>query len=156
MKVFIRFLSKLTRTVLLLLSFTFFSFYLVTQPGGREKMTPIVESATRYLPALLVPVLVLMLLILMLRYIAKKANEEVSFGDIFVGTLAIVGQIGVIAMYRAQGNEVLNSSLLANIPDVTMLAEKAAPMGMIGVSALQFVTFILYWVADPDKKKSNK
>ncbi|MDF1811243.1 MAG: hypothetical protein P1V20_03485 [Verrucomicrobiales bacterium] len=153
MKFIIRFLYVLTRVVLLLLSFAFLSFYLVTLSGLREKVTPVVESATRYLPALLVPVTVLMLVILMLRYIAKKRDEAVSFGDILAGTLAVAGQIGVIAMYRSQGHEVLNSSLLSNIPNVTMLADKAAPLGMVGVSILQFVVFILYWVADPDKRK---
>ena len=152
MKILIRTLYNLNRLALLLLALAFLSFYLVTFPGLKDGVTPAVEYATRYLPALLVPVAVLMLVLLIFRYFAKKENEEIGIGDILAGILAVAGQIGVIALYRAQGNEVLNSSLLMNIPNVSTFAEKAAPLGILGVAALQMVTFVLYWVADPDKK----
>lgn len=156
MKILIRFIYNLNRVALLLLTLAFLSFYMVTREALREQVTPVVEYSTQYLPILLVPVAVLMLVILVLRYAVKKENEKITIGDVLAGILAVVGQIAVIVLYRAQGNEVLNSSFLTNIPDVAALAEKAAPSGILGVVGLQFVTFILYWVSDPDKKKLAK
>ena len=36
--------------------------------------------------------------------------------------------------------------------DVTALAEHAVPLGILGVVALQFITFVLYCIADPDPR----
>ena len=155
MRPLVQIVYNINRIALLLLALAFASFFLVTKPEFAEKVTPVVESATQYLPVLLVPVGVAMIVVLLLRYMVKNKNESITFGDILAGLLAIVGQVGVIALYRAQGSEVLHSSFLANIPDVTALAEKAAPLGILGVAGLQFVTFILYWVADPNKKSKR-
>lgn len=152
MKTLFRLIYQVNRLVLFALGLAFLSFYLVTRPEMTEYATPVVEAATQYLPILLVPVTIAMGVVLLFRYIAKKRNEKVSFGDVFAGILALVGQLGVIAIYRAQGGEVLNSSFLTNMPNVTELATKAAPMGILAVVILQFVTFFLYWVADPNKK----
>ena len=154
MKTLANFIYNLNRLALLLLAFAFLSFYLVTMPQLVEYVSPVVTYATQYLPILLVPVTVAMVVVLLLRYILKKQNEKIGFGDVLAGVLAIVGQVGVIALYRAQGSEVLNASFLNNIPDITMLAEKAVPLGILGVAALQLITFVLYWVADPDPRRS--
>ena len=152
MPIFIRFLYNLNRLALLLLTAAFLSFYLVTLEDWRQRVEPLVEGATRYLPVLLVPCVIVMLGLLILRYLMKKENEKITFGDVLAGLLSVVGQIAVIALYRAQGNEVLNASLISNIPNVDLLSEKAAPASILGVAALQFVTSLLYWVSDPDKR----
>ncbi len=143
----------LNRVLLLALSLAFLSFYLVSNPSLSEKVKPIVDYATKYLPILLVPVVIAMLIVLVIRYAVKNENETIGFGDILSGLLALACQIGVIALYRAQGAEVVNSNFLSNIPNVTTIAEKGASFGILGVAALQFVTFILYWIADPNKKR---
>jgi hypothetical protein len=142
----------LNRVLLLALSLGFLSFYLVSNPSLSEKVKPIVEAATQYLPILLVPVVIAMLIVLVLRYAVKNESETIGFGDVLAGLLALAGQIGVIALYRAQGAEVVNSGFLSNIPNVTAIAAKGASFGILGVAALQFLTFILYWIADPNKK----
>ena len=156
MRSLIKIVYNLNRVALLLLALAFLSFYLVTRPSLAEKVTPVVEYATQYLPILLVPVAVAMVVLLLLRYMAKSRDEKITFGDILAGILAVIGQVGVIALYRAQGSEVLHSSFLTNLPDVTALAEKAAPLGILAVAGVQFVTFILYWVSDPDKKPGRR
>ncbi len=153
MKTLFRFAYQLNRLALFILALAFLSFYLVTFPDLAEKVTPVVESATQYLPILLVPVTIVMAVVLLFRYIGKKGHERITFGDVLAGLLALAGQIGVIALYRAQGSEVLHSSFLTNFPDVTALAAKAAPMGILAVAALQLVTFVLYCVADPDPRR---
>ncbi|MDF1810586.1 MAG: hypothetical protein P1V20_00155 [Verrucomicrobiales bacterium] len=152
MKTIARFIYNLNRLALLLLALAFLSFYLVTKPELAETVSPVVTYATQYLPILLVPVAVAMIVVLLMRYVMKRREESINFGDILAGVLAIAGQIGVIALYRAQGSEVLNSSFLIKLPDVTALAEKAVPLGILGVAGLQLVTFFLYWVADPNKR----
>ena len=129
----------------------FLSFYLVTRPEATEYVTPVVEYATQYLHMLLVPVAIAMVVLLLLRYLAKGRRENINAGDVFAGVLAVVGQIAVIALYQAQGAEVMHTSFLASIPNITTLAEKAVPLGILGVAAVQFVTFVLYWVADPNR-----
>lgn len=155
MRTLAKFIYHINRLALLLLALAFLSFYLVTKPELVEAVSPVVTYATQYLPILLVPVSVAMVVVLLLRYIMKKRNEAIGFDDFLAGVLAIVGQFGVIALYRAQGSEVLHSNFLNNIPDVTLLAEKAVPFGILGVAALQLVTFILYWIADPDPRKKR-
>ena len=146
---------NVNRLALLLLALAFLSFYLVTKPALQEKVTPVVEYATQYLPILLVPVAITMVVVLILRYMVKNRRESITLGDIVAGILAVACQVGVIALYRAQGGEVLHSSFLTNIPDVTALAEKAVPLGILAVAGLQLVTFVLYWVADPNPKYSR-
>lgn len=154
MRTLANFIYNLNRVALLLLAMAFLSFYLVTRPEMAETVSPVVTYATQYLPVLLVPVTIAMVVVLLLRYIMKKQKESINFGDILAGVLAIIGQIGVIALYRAQGSEVLNASFLNNIPDITALAEKAVPLGILGVAGLQLITFILYWVADPNVRRA--
>lgn len=155
MRILANFIYNLNRLALLLLALAFLSFYLVTKPQMVDTVSPVVTYATQYLPILLVPVTIAMVVVLLLRYIMKRRNESINFGDILAGLLAIAGQIGVIALYRAQGSEVINASFLNNIPDITALAEKAVPLGILGVAALQLVTFILYWVADPNVRSKR-
>lgn len=152
MKSLVQFIYNINRVTLLVLALGFVSFYLVTRPELAETVTPVVEYATQYLPVLLVPVTIAMVVLLLLRYLAKGRNESINFGDVLAGLIAVAGQIAVIAMYRAQGSEVLNSSFLVNIPNIDALAEKAVPLGILGVAAVQFATFLFYWVADPNRE----
>lgn len=152
MKSLVQFVYNINRVTLLVLALGFVSFYLVTRPELAETVTPVVEYATRYLPVLLVPVTVAMVVLLFLRYLAKGRNERINLGDVIAGLIAVAGQITVIAMYRAQGSEVLNSSFLVNIPNIEALADKAVPLGILGVAVVQFATFLFYWVADPNRE----
>lgn len=150
-----KFIYHINRLALLLLAVAFLSFYLVTRPELTETMTPVVTYATQYLPTVLVPVSVAMVVVLLLRFVMKKRNEAIGFDDFLAGILAIAGQFGVIALYRALGSEVLHANFLNNIPDISLLIEKAVPLGILGVAGLQLLTFVLYWIANPDPRRRS-
>ncbi|MEM9803601.1 MAG: hypothetical protein AAGA20_25010, partial [Planctomycetota bacterium] len=149
----IRLAYNLVRLALFLLALAFLSFYLYTQQGV-EALEPVVDSATKYLPTLLIPVTIAMAVLLLLRYLGKSSDEELGFGDFFAGLLALVLQVAVLIIWRAQGNEI-SGELATNIPDVDALSENASMIGTLGVAGLQFVVFLLYCIASPDKKSAE-
>ena len=148
-----RFLYNLSRLALLVLTLAFLSFFLITL-DGMDSIQPVVDYATKYLPALLIPVLIAMAVLLLLRWMGKDKDEEVGFTDFFAAVLAIVFQVATIIVWRAQGNDIAGS-LASNIPDVKILTEHAGTMGVLGVTALQFLAFVFYWIADPDPRTSS-
>ncbi len=114
-----RFLYNLSRLALLVLTLAFLSFFLITL-DGMDSIQPVVDYATKYLPALLIPVLIAMAVLLLLRWMGKDKDEEVGFTDFFAAVLAIVFQVATIIVWRAQGNDIAGS-LASNIPDVKVL-----------------------------------
>ncbi len=145
----IRFAYNLARLALLLLALTFLNFYLYTQQEA-EILEPVVTNATRYLPVLLVPVTIAMAVLLLFRYSSKDKDESLGFGDFFAGLLALVLQVAIIILWRAQGNEVAGD-LATNIPDIEQLTEHAGTLGTAGLAGLQFLGLILYVIAAPDR-----
>lgn len=143
-------LFNINRIVLLLLVVAFLSFFLLTFEG-MDFIKPVADYATKYLPLLLIPVLIAMVVVLLLRYLAKGKDEKLAIGDFLAGLIAVVMQVATLIVYRAQGHEIAGS-LAANIPNVDILVEQAQPYGMLGVAALQFLAFGFYWFADPDPK----
>ena len=145
---------NIVRLVLLALSLTFLSFYLHAKQG-MTVLEPVVTYATRYLPVLLVPVTIAMAVLLLFRYMGKDKDEKLGFEDFFAGVLALVLQVAVIAIWRAQGNEVAGQ-LVTNIPDIPQLTKQATAIGTLGVAVLEFVVLVLYFIAAPDKRKEPK
>lgn len=141
---------NLVRIALLALSFAFLSFYLLSKQGV-DALQPVVDNATKYLPVILVPVTIAMAVLLLLRYIGKDKDEELGFEDFIAGVVALVLQVVVIALWRAQGNEVAGE-LATNIPDVEILTQQAGTLGTLGVAIIQFVAFVFYVIAAPDKR----
>lgn len=146
-------LYHLSRLALLLLTIAFASFSLVTMEG-MSFLEPVVENATKYLPVLLIPVTIAMAVLLLLRFLGKGRDESLGFNDFFAGLLAVALQVGVLVVWRAQGNEVAGE-LATNIPDIPFLQENAATIGIVGLAAMQFVAFVLYCIADPDPKRDD-
>lgn len=141
---------NLVRLALLALALAFLSFYLHAKQG-MEQLAPVVDHATKYLPALLVPVTIAMAVLLVLRYMGKSRDEALGFEDFFAGLAALALQVVVLLLWQAQGNEV-SGDLITNIPDVPELTQHATTIGTLGVAAIQFVTFVLYVIAAPDKR----
>ena len=151
MYLLIKLLYHLSRLALLALTLAFLSFFLITMEFF-DFLKDIVPYTTKYVPILLWPVTIAMVIVLLLRFLSKGRDESVGFGDLFAGVLAVACQVATVIVYRAQGHE-LSGPLLANIPDVKQLTEHASTMGILGVAALQGLAFILYWIANPDRKE---
>ncbi|MEM7600026.1 MAG: hypothetical protein AAF357_01265 [Verrucomicrobiota bacterium] len=152
MRPLIQLLFNVNRLVLFLLFVAFVSYIVVTFDAVTQYAEPVIQYATKYLPILLVPVILSMVVLLVLRYLVTSSGERINFGDIMAGVIALALQVGVIAVYRAGGGDVVNSSFLSNIPDVTALAEKAAPWSLYVLPVLQFFAFVFYWKADPNRR----
>jgi len=147
----INFAYNLVRLALLALALAFLSFYLHAKQG-MEQLEPIVTNATKYLPVLLMPVSIAMAVLLILRYMGKDRDEALGFEDFFAGVLALALQVVVIIIWRAQGNNV-SGELATNIPDVPELTQHATAIGTLGVAVLEFVVFVLYVIAAPDRRE---
>jgi hypothetical protein len=150
----IKLLYHLNRLALLALTLAFLSFFLITVKRFEflDFLDDVVPYTTRYVPLLLWPVTLAMVIVLLLRFLSKGRDESIGFGDFIAGVLAVACQVAAVIVYRAQGNE-LSGPFLANIPDVKQLTEHASTMGILGVTALQGLAFILYWIANPDPKE---
>ena len=142
---------NVVRLVLVLLFLAFLSFYLHAKQGVTQ-LEPVVTYATRYLPVLLVPVTIAMAVLLLFRYMGKDRDEKLGFEDFFAGVLALVLQVVVIVIWRAQGNEVAGQ-LVTNIPDIPQLTKTASTIGTLGVAVLELVVVALYFIAAPDKRR---
>lgn len=154
MQAIAKLLFNLNRVFLLLLSLAFLSFTLIKIEALRG-LADITKYSTAYLPILLIPATIAILVVLVLRYLTKSSSEKVNFGDFLAGGLALVLQLAVIILYRNQGNDVVGSSFLTNIPNTQALVEKAAPLGMALIAGLQFAAFFFFWVADPNPRKTK-
>ena len=141
-------LYGLVLLVLFLLSLAFLSYFLVTLDGF-DWAQPIVDNATKYLPMLLIPVLVAMGVVLLLRWIARDKEERVGAGDFIAALLAFALQFGVMLFWRAQGNDV-EGSWNWSVPEVEQISQHADTIGVLGVAALQFLAFFFFWRAKPD------
>jgi heme/copper-type cytochrome/quinol oxidase subunit 4 len=144
---------NIVRLVLLALSLTFLSFYLHAKQGV-TMLEPVVTYATKYLPMLLVPVTIAMAVLLLFRYMGKDKDEKLGFEDFFAGVLALVLQVALIVIWRAQGNEV-TGDLVTNIPDIPQLTKTASTIGTLGVAVLELVVLVLYVIAAPDKRREK-
>ena len=142
---------NLVRLVLLALFLAFLCFYLHAKQGVTQ-LEPVVTNAARYLPVLLIPVTIAMAVLLLFRYMGKSSDEKLGFEDFFAGVLALVLQLAVIIIWRAQGNAV-SGPLATNIPDIPQLTEQASAIGTLGVAVLEFVVLVLYVIAAPDKRQ---
>jgi heme/copper-type cytochrome/quinol oxidase subunit 4 len=142
---------NLVRLVLLVLFLAFLCFYLYSKQG-MTVLEPVVTNAAKYLPILLVPVTIAMAVLLLFRYMGKGKDEELGFEDFFAGVLALVLQLVLIIIWRAQGHEVAGT-LVTNIPDIPQLTKQASTIGTLGVAVLEFVVLVLYFIAAPDKRK---
>ena len=145
---------NIVRLVLLALSLAFLSFYLHSKQGMTQ-LEPVVTYATRYLPVLLVPVTIAMAVLLLFRYMGKGKDEKLGFEDFFAGVLALVLQVVLIIIWRAQGNEVAGT-LVTNIPDIPQLTKNASTIGTLGVAVLELVVLVLYVIAAPDKRQKSE
>ena len=144
---------NLVRLVLLALFLAFLSFYLYSKQG-MTMLEPVVTNATKYLPLLLVPVTIAMAVLLLFRYMGKDKDEKLGFEDFFAGVLALLLQVVLIVIWRAQGNEVAGE-LVTNIPDIPQLTKHASAIGTLGVAVLEFVVLVLYVIAAPDKREKS-
>ena len=142
---------NLVRLVLLALFLAFLSFYLHSKQG-MTSLEPVVTYATKYLPMLLVPVTIAMAVLLLFRYMGKDKDEKLGFEDFFAGVLALVLQVALIVIWRAQGNEV-SGELVTNIPDIPQLTQHASTIGTLGVAVLEFMVLVLYVIAAPNKRE---
>ena len=142
---------NLVRLVLLALFLAILSFYQHAKQG-LTWLEPVVTYATRYLPMLLVPVTIAMAVLLLFRYMGKDKDEKLGFEDFFAGVLALVLQVVLIIIWRAQGNEVAGT-LVTNIPDIPQLTKNASTIGTLGVAVLELVVLVLYFIAAPDKRE---
>ncbi|MBN2489509.1 MAG: hypothetical protein JXQ29_01480 [Planctomycetes bacterium] len=147
----IKFAYHLVRLVLFALFLAFLSFYLYSE-HGMTSLEGVVSYVTRYLPVLLVPVTIAMAVLLLLRYVAKSKDEKLGFEDFFAGVFALILQVAVLVLWRAQGHDIAGG-LVTNIPDVPELTRHAGTVGTLGVAALEFVVLVLYIIAAPDKRK---
>ena len=141
---------NLVRLVLLVLFLAFLCLYLHSKQG-MTVLEPVVTNAAKYLPILLVPVTIAMAVLLLFRYMGKGKDEKLGFEDFFAGVLALVLQLAVIIIWRAQGNAV-SGPLATNIPDIPQLTKNASTIGTLGVAVLEFVVLVLYVIAAPNKR----
>ncbi len=152
-------LYNICRLLLLALVLAFASF-LVTASKGFDNQTVLtaMEYSSRYVPILLVPVSVLIVVGLILRYFAKGKGEKLNFGDFFAAIIAFALQIVVIGLYQTNLNQtgeiVQGAGHIMQIPKMDVIAGLAQNnLGLsIATVLAQIAVFFFYWVADPNPK----